>query len=1086
MNNRFMSDQEARNIVINRINQNVFTPAGAGSGKTTSLVKRLITIVKEGRKVDKICTITFTVNAANEFYQRFQELLIEEESRLKKEKGSERELSYIQNALKDIDKCFMGTIDSFFQQILRENSANTNVSSSFEITDDDTYNTFIGDYFDKISRNNDVNIKTLIDLFGKDAKEFFKDAVSNLLPLKEYEIEYEKVTLSDINELEGLYKARILDCISYAISNPGIGENCAKEKQIELYRKLKDYKELNCDWSTNISRVYDYLMSIYEYNCNTKTAYKELHKKLSIEEESFFDEVKTLFGSKGEINSEVIPTIGNYKATVLLDACVKELENIQKEKELKGIYTFKDVTKAVYDMLIKDANGDGKIIRRIQEKYECFLLDEFQDTHPMCSEIFYILSSKVPCADWTKCEPKDGSLFIVGDSKQSIYRFNGADIEAFNRIKDRFEANEYSPNVMATLTKNFRSNDKLKEWFNKVFANIFVKGKFQTDFDAIELEHNPKFINKFKLINDKTGEIEETDNPVFKYQTDKNSDSENVLNIVNTLVDNENYLIKSKGGEVTRKIKYSDFMILTRSKENLDMYASNFAKNNIPFYVEGYNDFAKSESFVSIYNILTAICYGDSLSLYRALKSKPIGLSEEYLLELNNKGLLDLNKINEIEKNSYVYNIYKKLIELREESYKNTLSNIYERVMIDFDCINRCSFVSYNFAFSALENLRNAEVEGKVSSLEDGIKLLEGFLDEYKERVLNLEVKQNAIHLANLHKVKGLEAPIVILAYAYNSVKGRKLSVDNINKKVIPMFFEAGKNCTIKNSLTNEAKELEKKASEEENIRLLYVAATRAHNVLIISKIKTCNYWDKLLNGEERDFVIEDRKPDIVSPKIPSYGFAFNSIDVDRVAKGSYEIIKPSMVHAINKDEENADEISAMEEIKVGFSTGKAKNILGATTTGTIVHKLMEVLVNSKFNMDVDNVIKETLNEANVLLELQKELVCEFRSVINTMLDGGYKQEKGPADLVKELDGAVCYTEIPFAFSSNAINGIVNGVIDLLYYKDGKYHIVDYKTDSEFSNIDMRHEEQLKLYEEAVKKNLGEVIIDSRIYHIAI
>lgn len=1078
MNKKFMTDEEARNIVINRINQNVFTPAGAGSGKTTSLVSRLVTMVKNGRRVDKICTITFTVNAANEFYQRFQELLIEEEGRLKREGNDSKELSYVQNALKDIDKCFMGTIDSFFQQILRENSSNTNVSSTFEITDDDTYQIFIGDYFDKLSKSNDVNVKTIIDLFGKAGKEFFKNAILNLLSYKEYEIKYEKVSTSDIKNIEGLYKARILDCIKYALNDPRMGIG----KDINTYNRLKDYTILNCDWSTNVLKVYNFLSEIYKYNCNTKTNYISSFGKLNKEQEAFFEERKKLFGDNSEIKTEVMSLIDNYRATVLIEASIKELDNIQREKELKGIYTFKDITKAVYDMLVKDAKSDGKIIRRIQEKYECFLLDEFQDTHPMCSEIFYILSSQKPVYDWKYCEPKNGSLFIVGDSKQSIYRFNGADIEAFNRIKDRFEEDENSANVKATLTKNFRSNDRLKEWFNNVFSEMFIKGKYQSEFDLIELEKNPKFVNKFKLVNEETKELEETDNPVFIYSTDSKSDSENVLGIVNTLVDNDNYLIRSKGDDEARLIKYSDFMILTKTKDNLDKYASVFAKNNIPFYVEGYNDFSKSESFVSIYNILTAICYGDSLSLYRALKSKPIGLSEEYLLELKNKGLLDLSKIDNLDQNCYIYGVYKKLIELKNDAYRNTVSNIYERVMIEFDCINRCNSISYNFAFSALENLKNSEIEGTVSSLEDGIKLLESYLDNNKERVLNLEVKQNAIHLANLHKVKGLEAPIVILAYSYETAQGVNISVDNIKKQVTPIYFESesGKRCNINNELTSVAKEMEKEAALQEKIRLLYVAATRANNILIISKIKSCNYWGELLKGEAKEFVIEDRKLTNFIPLIPQYGYIDNNIDIERSNEGSYEIVKPSMVHAISKDEEE-DESSLFNH-----SNSISKALLGSLVTGTIVHKLMEVLVNSKFNMDVDKVIEEALNDAKVDDEAKTKVFEELKTVVNTMLNGGYKQEKGPADLIKELEGAICYCEVPFAYVSNNINGIINGVIDLLYYKDGKYHILDYKTDSEIDNIDMRHEEQLKLYEEAIKKNLGDVKIDSRIYHIAI
>ncbi|MBR4421989.1 MAG: UvrD-helicase domain-containing protein, partial [Erysipelotrichaceae bacterium] len=132
-----MTDSEARKLIISDIDSNLFVEAGAGSGKTTMLVERMIAMVEKGLPVEKICTITFTKAAANEFYERFQKRLIER-SRLSTEpKDSDHELPQpteettqrCRKALENIDLCFMGTIDSFCNMILSEHPTEANIPS---------------------------------------------------------------------------------------------------------------------------------------------------------------------------------------------------------------------------------------------------------------------------------------------------------------------------------------------------------------------------------------------------------------------------------------------------------------------------------------------------------------------------------------------------------------------------------------------------------------------------------------------------------------------------------------------------------------------------------------------------------------------------------------------------------------------------------------------------------------------------------------------------------------------------------------------------------------------------------------------
>ena len=150
-----MTDQEARKLIISDIASNLFVEAGAGSGKTTMLVERMIAMVEKGLPVEKICTITFTKAAANEFYERFQKRLIERSKIPERFEGSDHELpkpteesaERCRKALANIDLCFMGTIDSFCNMILSEHPTDAGIPSDAKLIDEDEEKEIYGQFY---------------------------------------------------------------------------------------------------------------------------------------------------------------------------------------------------------------------------------------------------------------------------------------------------------------------------------------------------------------------------------------------------------------------------------------------------------------------------------------------------------------------------------------------------------------------------------------------------------------------------------------------------------------------------------------------------------------------------------------------------------------------------------------------------------------------------------------------------------------------------------------------------------------------------------------------------------------------------
>jgi len=1093
-----MTDSDARQIVINGIDRNVFTPAGAGSGKTTSLVERLVKMVKEGIKVDNICTITFTVTAANEFYQRFQKRLIKEAGSIEKtDKDYKLNPIYIRiiDALNNIDNCFMGTIDSFFQTVVKENAVNSDFPIGITITSMDDFELFIDNEFEKFSKSSDPLIKNKIDeivkYFGKNSKDYFKACIQNIYPYRKYKIDYKQVYKSDIDNLENNYKNEIIKLLKYAVDDPLIGCNNVKSngpntKQIEIYDNfVKNYDVLNCNWFDNIERIKDYINVISEYIPNSKTNIKTAlkPKKMPQEYEDFINEIKDV---KTNVFPDISNTISSYYSTVLFDNSLFFMDTIYQDKIDNSIILFDDVIQTFYDLLIADLNDTGhnkcSMINRIKKRYQYYLLDEFQDTRPICSNIFYILASTKPDADITKCVLDPGKLFIVGDSKQSIYKFSGADYVAFNRIGNLFDNNPLAINIKAKLTKNFRSVDGLKKWFNTKFRNMFVPTTYQTNFDDIEIFKGNERINHF---TDLDGNKE--NNTVFKYETDKDTEFDKIVKIINTIVKNDRYKIEYTEKDeddvkhiVNRPLEFSDIMIITSKKESLSQYANVFSKNNIPFYIEGNNDFTYSKSLLTVMSILSVLINNDDVSFYKFLSSDLIKLSDDQILYLKKNKLFKLTAEAELKKCGYdaLVEPFNKINKLKDQSYGLPLSSIFERVLTEFDILNKTNKVGYQYTFSALESLKAAEFSGEVSNLNEGLMFLNNLLDTKQERSFSINGNQNAIHLANLHKVKGMEAPVVILALSGAKYPDPCAHIDNINGVYYPIKPKLKgilkSSYSFKGTHIDDFIDMEKEAEKAEVTRLLYVAATRAENMLIISdKLKKSqsseNYWKDLLDSDTKEFQIEERtnKSDIAIPNYKYEDLYESNVKLSNTS--TYKIIRPS------------DDFKYNQEQKQEVSNIKKE--LSATLIGTVVHKLMESIVTSNFKIDCNELVKNVLNKFNVELKYYDLFV----SICNKMLKDGYTQEKGITNLFKYLkeNNAKCYCEVPFATKDG--KEIISGIIDLIYTIDDiNYYIVDYKTDNELKDINANHKKQLSLYEKAFKENNPGCNVESYIYHIEI
>lgn len=270
-----------------------------------------------------------------------------------------------------------------------------------------------------------------------------------------------------------------------------------------------------------------------------------------------------------------------------------------KKKE-EGIYSFQDIMYRVRAILKSEAeNNGGELINDFIDstKKKFFFLDEFQDTSPIQAEIFFYLThtykrnGSTSVQNWRDCKPKPGSIFIVGDPKQSIYHFRGADVYSYQEVKNLFLENNIGK--VLYLTVNRRSTRKLIEAFNASFDDIFNKetlGKLNICFNCIpsleqDINKEEKALLDGVYVYDAYCGKKYTDDSRYKFMTNEAM----IAQIIATIVDNEDYKIKIRrdknGPEIIDKIRYEDICVIQYSRKNLKKTAAYLDDKKIDNYL---------------------------------------------------------------------------------------------------------------------------------------------------------------------------------------------------------------------------------------------------------------------------------------------------------------------------------------------------------------------------------------------------------------------------------------------------------------------------------------------------------------------
>lgn len=652
-------------------------------------------------------------------------------------------------------------------------------------------------------------------------------------------------------------------------------------------------------------------------------------------------------------------------------------------------------------------------------RYKTIYVDEMQDTNPVQAQLlFYLTTSegKFDATDWTKCEPEPGRLFLVGDPKQAIYRFTGADITIYNKLKNHA--------VFSATTKklafNRRSTVEICDYVNTTFKELLKSSEYQAAYDET--------ISKNGMSNLKAS--------VIGYGSDidnNTTDAKKVAEIIRNMVekgvlvgvdvrneDKPEEFVKKK-----HKAQYKDFLILTSRKRDTAEYASALAENNIPFNMTGKKMYAKSSVIGRGTAVLKFLletgnetnlvmvlnrCYGIDLPKIAAYKML---VGKVFLNSDKVKKAFNADNVN----GKKYYDLYKEILaaldELQLLKYMvNTnigmavLEYIFDR---SYACWGRQNIQKQVSDYAMTRQFLNSLKNNGYGSFYDIADKAIALADSYTERELMLDENSDCVRIMNLHKAKGLESEIVILAYAKEDNKEPKTHIVYENSDIM-IYADWETRGHVDD--WDKYRKIEENFKFAEKIRLLYVAATRPMSLLFIcqggkNSKKECNsYWKNLFEVSDGDKKIKQHplvKPvfdfdewerdssDETKSDIADEQEIKISVDVDEINKalskkvsdinklssfsispskldhGTRSIVNKNIDNLVKEEQEtdtanlengNAEDIaentsSSYEKEIETISVSDAEFMPYGSDWGTIVHRVMELLaLNASYNKE--------------------------------------------------------------------------------------------------------------------------------------
>lgn len=809
---RVPQDQAARDRIRTDLHTNMLIEAGAGSGKTTSLVERMLEHVRTGTPVERVTAVTFTRKAANELRERFQVRL---ERALREAGDNTEEAARYERALRELDRSFLGTIHSFCARLLRERPLEIGLDPNFqEVSDDDWEELkarFWRRWVERAKRDNDAGLAAL-HAVGIDPSELYGGFK---LVMNYPDVEFPLVPSA---VPDTALCRRELD----ALMNSARGMMPANEpadgwdKLMGLVRRLEFKRRLGK--FDDIATFCEALAEISESGCAVvQKRWSELKDgKLAAKglSESF---VALLDGPI----ATVLRGWREHRYPIVMSVLQRAVADFARERHATGQLGFEDLLLLTAKLL-----RDNSAVRdELGARYAHLLVDEFQDTDPIQAEVCFLLTSNsAEGTDWRTVTPRPGSLFVVGDPKQSIFRFRRADIQIYELVKQRMEAF----GVVLPLTANFRSVSSIEAVVNEHFSHEFPAeaSAEQAAYRAMETQREP-----------------DGNDGVYVYTVRPDGKRKDVI------VETDAAMVASFIAERIAKGEKTagDFMVLTFAKSPIEQYARALSERNIPVATSGAS-LPREHELRELLIVLRAIADPDnSIAVVAALEGLFFGLSPADLWHASQRGVMLSATHRPHDDADATARALHQLHEWWHYSRRHPADVLLERILNDSGLLLHAAALPLGEARAGallhlLASLRESSVAGG-NGLPDAMERLTAILDAEASDAPLRPGRTDAVRVMNLHKAKGLEADVVMLAAPVDRTEFEpnehitRAATGKASGGLCIMYAEGNTTRVLAHPPQwDEMKDAEMRFGDAEKTRLLYVAATRAKREMYVAQ----------------------------------------------------------------------------------------------------------------------------------------------------------------------------------------------------------------------------------------------------------
>ncbi len=998
-------DEEGKNIIVS---------AGAGSGKTAVLTERVIRKLKSGVHINELLVLTFTNAAAAEMKERIRKAI-------RKTPGLEEEMNRI-------DGAYITTFDSFALSIVKKYHTVINCTNNIQITDDVVINIkkqeLLEEILDEKYLLQDKRFTKLIrDFCYKDDKEL-KKALLDIY--QKIELKYDKEHFLE-TYLDNYTKSwdKVIEDYLHSIKDKikEIREILAEMSSYfdgKYMMKVEDYlyEFLNKESYEEKKKALDNFSRFPALPKNSEEAGKTLKKQLTgildeLKEEMTYEQVE-------EIKQELESTVSNQEEIIDI---LKELDKrLTSYKEQEEIYNFTDISR----LAIKIVSENKEIREELTASFHEIMVDEYQDTSDTQETFINLIANN--------------NVYMVGDIKQSIYRFRNANPYLFKQKYDTYRDTDQG--IKIDLVKNFRSRREVLEDINLLFNQFMDDTIGGADYKA---SHQMVFGNMAYEEGGKTRDNHHMELLTYNYDktTPITKDEQEAFIIGEDIKDkvNNHYQVFDKDTGIIRPIEYKDFVVLLDKSKNFELYKKIFEYLGIPLSILKEESLSKDNDILVIKNLLNLIVRIKRKDDFDSLKYSFVSVARSYLFELSDEEIYDALVKDKI-KETKPYIICEELSHLLDDtSPTEFFLKVIKKVEYEECLLKVGNVTSFQVRLEYIYNLiGNLEENGY--TIEDIITHLDAIFESGQDLKFNVNTdSSNSCKIMTIHKSKGLEFPICYFAgfaskFNLRDLKERIL-FDNTYGIILPMVTDFYKDTILKTLV----KEKTKQEEVSEKIRLFYVALTRAKEkmIMVTEKIEEENESSGLVSGAIRS-------------KYNSFLSIIKSIYSSLLPYETETNVTPSKDYLLSKNNTNEDELILTEDsIKVEELELEKVPVEHTRYSKDILHlSTKEEIEKMEFGTKVHQVLEQLDFKHPNLEGLTNTIQKKIEEFLNS-------------SLVKENINGTFYPEYEFIDKTENTHGIM----DLVIEKEDKMIIVDYK----LKNIDDdAYDKQLNGYREFLKK----------------